>query len=460
MTDRLLITGANGFIGRRLVQQLPLGSFGQVTCLSRRSPHDPQLEDNTGPRRWITGDIRDPGSYREHIEQTDTVIHLAALTGQQRSEDHFSINAEGTRVLLQQCQRARVRRFLHVSTIAVKFPNLAHYPYARSKIEAEDAVRRSGLPFTIVRPTIVMAAESASWKAFRSLAAGSVAVMFGDGAVRVQPIHVDDLVACMLSILHHDEFYGTVFEIGGSESTSMERFLTRIHMKYHPRRPMIVRIPLQPTVPCLVAAETVLHHRLPITAGQLSPFQHDSTIDPARAYSRLQRTLKPVAKILDTILDEELHGEAHTRILTRECRVFSMHLIGRHPDEYVVTRYLHAHRMAVELKHVRLSIFDRILIILASRNPLLSRLVDSYTRVFSPTAHIRKKWILLLAILDIDGSSHSHFDTPRRHGMVQVAFALLLAGISFLLLLVCSSIAFAPLHAACATGAKIRRRIA
>ncbi len=459
MADRLFITGANGFVGRHLVEQLRHQAFEQVTCLSTRSHPDNESVNDGSLCRWVTGDIRDPRSTSEHLEGVDTVVHLAALTGKQRAEDHFSVNAEGTRILLESCHRAGVRRFLHVSTIAVKFRDTTHYPYARSKLEAEEAVRNSSLQHTIIRPTIVVSAESPSWHAFRQLAAGPLTFVFGGGATRIQPIHVDDLVACMVGILRHDEFADTTFEIGGCEQTTMERFLSRIHGLYHQRRPTVVHIPLWPTVPCLVAAETVFHDMLPLTAGQLSPFQHDSTADREKAYPQLEYTMKSVTEMLDGILEEERHGETQARMLDRECRIFTSHLIDCQPDEYILKHYRDAHQKVWELGHSRSSTFDRAMTSLASCHPLLSRLVDTYTRVFAPTALVRKKWILLLSLLEVSASTHSVLDAPQQEGSTRVTFALLMAGVRFMFLLLLSSIAFGPLHVACISGASIRHRI-
>jgi hypothetical protein len=198
---------------------------------------------------------------------------------------------------------------------------------------------------------------------------------------------------------------------------------------------------------------------LPLTVGQLSPFRYDSTANHELAYPGLECAIDSIADMLDHIAEEERHGVPYARTLDRECRVFTSHLIDREPDEYILARYRDAHEKVHELRLARPSMFDRALIAIASRSSFLARFVDVYTRVFAPHAMVRKKWILLLSLLEVSASTHALFDAPQKKRSVPVALALLAAGVRFSLFLCLSSLAFAPLHAACVGGASIRRRI-
>ena len=91
------------------------------------------------------------------------MVHLAALTGRAAPEEYKRVNVDGTSVLLQACKAAKVRRFLHVSTIAAGYPDQRYYPYATTKAQAESLVRESGLDLAIVRPTLVLGEKSPIW---------------------------------------------------------------------------------------------------------------------------------------------------------------------------------------------------------------------------------------------------------------------------------------------------------
>lgn len=92
------------------------------------------------------------------------------------------------------------------------------------------------------------------------------------------------------------------------------------------------------------------------------------------------------------------------RQLRRECRVFTKHLIGSEPGDYVLERYVDAHRVRTEF--TPRSRFDRFLCSFADFSPLTARLADAWAAVFSPTSVLRRKLILLLAMLE---SSAPHY---------------------------------------------------
>src|SRR5205823_14764221 len=115
------------------LQRIRTGECHRVTCTGRTiSPvmHDAQVRSDMACHvaHW-------PGQPIPEVafDGIDTVIHLAAATGRLPPEEYFATNVDGTRDLLGQCRRAGVRNFLFVSTIAARFPDLKHYPYAQSK---------------------------------------------------------------------------------------------------------------------------------------------------------------------------------------------------------------------------------------------------------------------------------------------------------------------------------------
>ena len=65
------------------------------------------------------------------------MLHLAAVTGKNRPAEYFRVNREGTRALVDECRRRRVKRIIYISTIAAKFQDQRRYYYAQSKHQAE-----------------------------------------------------------------------------------------------------------------------------------------------------------------------------------------------------------------------------------------------------------------------------------------------------------------------------------
>ena len=102
----------------------------------------------------MTGDLSAPDVWTARLAGCETVLHLAAVTGKARTADFHAINAEGTRVLLERARAAGVSRFIFVSSIAAGFADQRHYPYAVSKVEAEQAVLASGLDVLHSEPRV------------------------------------------------------------------------------------------------------------------------------------------------------------------------------------------------------------------------------------------------------------------------------------------------------------------
>jgi NADH dehydrogenase len=277
----LFITGGTGFIGRRLLRTFDAGAYRSITCLVRPAT-SAAMGTTAGSVRFVAGDLRDPPSYARHLAGCDTVLHLAAVTGRAMPEEAFAVNADATRALVHECRRAGVRDLLLASTIAVKYPDVRHYAYARAKQLAEESVRGSGLRYAIVRPTIVLGTDSPVWRQLARLAARRVIVMPGHGRVRIQPIFVDDLVNGILTLMSNDDFDQRTYELGGPETLSFDSFVRRIHLIRSGQEPRVIHVPLGPVVPLLTLIEGTVKS-FPIRVGQLSAFRYDSTADPALA---------------------------------------------------------------------------------------------------------------------------------------------------------------------------------
>ena len=150
MTSSLFISGASGFIASHLLQKIALKHYKNIYCLSRTESQIITRLSEYDNFEFIKGDLYDANRYASCLASADTVVHLAAVTGKAKREEYFNVNTEGTQFFIQQCEQSGVQNFLHISTIAVKFPEPSRYYYAQSKRQAEDAVKNSNLNFTIV----------------------------------------------------------------------------------------------------------------------------------------------------------------------------------------------------------------------------------------------------------------------------------------------------------------------
>jgi NADH dehydrogenase len=294
----ILITGSSGFVGTDLIKRIDPRKYENVYCLGRTEGKGPAALSDQAHFKFIRCSLFEVGLYERQLAGTDIVIHLAAATGKARPDEYFKVNVEGTRLLVGLCQRLGVQRFLHVSSIAVRFPDKRRYYYAQSKEEAEEVVRSSGLRYTIIRPTIILGPGAPLWMSLSKLAQLPVVPIFGDGKTLIQPIHVDDLVDFILAILDRDIFQGETFELGGQQVIAIEDLLKKIHLFRYHTEPRTVHIPLALLIPLLTLLERLLYPLMPVTVGQLSSFRYNGTIEKNRLFEERVSHLKTIDEIL------------------------------------------------------------------------------------------------------------------------------------------------------------------
>lgn len=277
--ERIFVTGATGYVGRRFVAAAAASGV-RVTALVRSPERVPEEVRGAPGVELAAGDLLDASAYRAALARCGRVVHLAASTGKVSRADHFRTNVEGTRALAETARAAGVRGFLHVSTISAAFADLRRYWYGLAKAEAETLVRAAGMPFTVVRPTMILGPASPMVAGLAGLARMLVVPVFGPGTARVQPVWIDDVVACLLAITTTDRFRGETLDLGGPDVVTIEDLLRRIRAASGAGAARVVHIPAGPTRAALGLVEPLLRSVLPVTAGQICPFVNDGVAAP------------------------------------------------------------------------------------------------------------------------------------------------------------------------------------
>jgi NADH dehydrogenase len=199
------------------------------------------------------------------------VIHLAAVVAnvkQTRQVNYRRINDDGTANLVRAAREAGVRHFIHMGGINT-VPGTPD-SYIRTRYNGEQHVEESGLPYSILQPSVLFGDGSAFFTALAELVkVAPIVPVPGDGRLRFQPIWVEDVVTCLMRLVEEGGRNETI-PVGGPVQYSYDELLRLVCRAVGKRRPL-VHIPLFLVSPGVAVMESLLP-RPPLTRAALELF--------------------------------------------------------------------------------------------------------------------------------------------------------------------------------------------
>lgn len=198
----LALTGGTGFVGQALVD-VALDEGHAISALARREQ---------APRAglsWVAGDIADADALAAMMRGADAAIHVAGVVNAPDAAGFERGNVEGTRMVLDAAKAAGVDRFVFVSSLSAREPDLSEYGV--SKARAERLVAQSGLDWTMVRPPAIYGPRDREMlELFRAAKWGVVPI---PARGRLSVIHVEDMARLLLALAGGgEESRGAVIE--------------------------------------------------------------------------------------------------------------------------------------------------------------------------------------------------------------------------------------------------------
>jgi uncharacterized protein YbjT (DUF2867 family) len=211
---RILVTGATGFVGPKIVHALR-AEDRDVRALVRAPARGARLAG--WGAELVTGDITDPASLRAAVEGCTHVVHLVALIKGSAGDFH-RVMTEGTEQLVAAAKDAGVERFVLMSALGTSATSSDTVPYYSAKWAEEEAVKGSGLEYTVFRPSFVFGKDGGALPTFmKQVRYSPVVTVIGAGLQRSQPIWVDDVAAYVARAIDATAASNRTFEIGGPD---------------------------------------------------------------------------------------------------------------------------------------------------------------------------------------------------------------------------------------------------
>ena len=259
----VLVTGATGFLGRRVVPEL-LARRHQVRCLVH-SPGRERLFDHREVEIHY-GSILNLESLSQAMYGVQSVVHLVGIIRTGRGASFDQVHRQGTGNVVEAAREAGVRELIYLSAMgAVADPK---YPYLHSKKQAELRVTSSGLDYTILRPSVIFGEGDEFLTALAGLIRfGPITPVIGSGKNRMQPVAVEDVARCVAASVGNSLVRGRTFNLGGPERLSYNDLLEEV-ARAMGRRLRSVHIPLAAAWPAVAVMQHLLP-RPPVTTTQL-----------------------------------------------------------------------------------------------------------------------------------------------------------------------------------------------
>lgn len=222
MSLKIVILGATGFVGRALVKRLQQDG-NDVTVLSRNlNAHLLRLLPPTV--KHINADVYDPAKLQHAIQGADAVINLVGILNEKgdNGRGFQRAHVELTKTLVEACKNTGVNRLLQMSSLNA---GRGESHYLKSRGEAEQVVKQSGLDWTIFEPSVIFGIGDGLFTRFGQLLKMAPVMPLARADAKFAPVYIGDVVQAFRQALADRKTIGEVYELYGGEVFTLKEIV-------------------------------------------------------------------------------------------------------------------------------------------------------------------------------------------------------------------------------------------
>jgi NADH dehydrogenase len=270
---KVFLTGATGFVGSHMLNRLL--ERGHTVRALVRSISEQQKRPGV---EFVAGDVVSGTGLDEAMRGCEAVVHLVGIIVEKGSNTFENVHHLGTKNVVEAAKRCAIKRFIQMSAIGVRPDGVARYQ--TSKWHGEEEVRRSGIPYCILRPSLIFGPGDGF--VTQMMDTMRKAPIFrpvpGDGTAKFRPVFIDDVTFCFERALAADDATNQTIDLGGADELTLNEVLAEIARCAGVSKPA-VHVPMPLMFLGAAIAEKILPNP-PVTTDQLKMLREGSTCDP------------------------------------------------------------------------------------------------------------------------------------------------------------------------------------
>lgn len=291
--NTVTVFGGTGFLGQAIVRRLMRA--GYRVAVAARTPRAVDIADANGGVVYRRVDVRDDEAVGQALHEADAAVNAVALYTERGGQRFDAIHVAGAERIARAAAAAGVTSLVHISGIGVSSASAS--AYVRARANGEQAVRAAFPGAAVLRPSVLFGPGDAFLGALNSVGRLPVIPLFGDGRVKLQPVHVEDIAAAVEQALARR--CAGVYELGGRRVGSY-REIVRAVLELQGRRRPLLPVPF-PIWRLLAEAMSVLPNP-PLTRDQVVLMQRDNVVGgDAATFADLNIEPRGLASVLPAL---------------------------------------------------------------------------------------------------------------------------------------------------------------